>query len=90
MLSTSCVARVKLTEALFQFQPGQLEAVAHGKDAFVRMPTGGGKSLCMFLLPIQLCHVCCGEIISVFDGVLQSKQYYLTLLCGFVDSPVIY
>ena len=49
-----CMARSKLEGSLrstFQhtsLRPGQLEAllsVSHGKDVFVRMLTGGGKSL---------------------------------------------
>ena len=54
------VARGKLAEALQihfdfkSFRPGQLEAllaVAHGKDAFVRIPTGEGSRCVCFWFP---------------------------------------
>ena len=59
----SSSAQSKLSEALRQyfglspFRVGQLDAllsVAHGQDTFVRILTGGGKSLCMFLLPLSI------------------------------------
>ena len=60
--STQChEAKMKLELALRRyfrhesFRPGQLEAlipIAHGKDVFVRMATGSGKTLCMLLPPL--------------------------------------
>ena len=54
--------------------PGQLEAllpVAHGKDVFVCMPTGGGKSLCMFLIPLSPGKAAMGIIISPLIGLIE-------------------
>ena len=69
----ACVGHRKLKEALqghfkfSTFRPGQLEAllpVAHGRDVFVRMPTGGGKSLCMFLVPLAVNKNAIGVVVS--------------------------
>ena len=69
-----CPARSRLTTALGQyfgfesFRPGQLETMLplmHGKDVFVRMATGGGKSLCMFLPPLAWSESACGVVISI-------------------------
>ena len=76
------MARSKLEGALrstFQhtsFRPGQLEAllsVSHGKDVFVHMPTGGGKSLCMFLVPISIGCGAVGIVISPLVGLIEQQ-----------------
>jgi superfamily II DNA helicase RecQ len=54
----SCIALERLQSVLLHvfgyadFRPGQLQAMLpalHGNDAIVRMATGAGKSLCMYL-----------------------------------------
>ena len=47
--------------------------VAHGKDAFVHMPTGRGKSLCMFLLPLSLSNTAMGIITSNMQGLVWGE-----------------
>ena len=80
--SDVCSARSKLTEALqthfgySTFRLGQLESllpVAHGQDTFVRLPTGGGKSLCMFLLPLSMGSNAMGIIISPLVGLIEQQ-----------------
>ena len=69
----SCPGYQKVKDSLQQyfkydtFRPGQVEAllpVIHGKDVFVRMRTGGGKSLCMFLLPLATSETSIGLVVS--------------------------
>ena len=81
-LGDQCAAQQKLQNILrntfhYQcFRPGQLEAllpVAHGKDVFVRMPTGGGKSLCMYLVPLSISREAMGIVISPLVGLIQQQ-----------------
>ena len=75
----TCVGYRKLKEALqghFKFSPGQLEAllpVVHGKDVFVRMPTGGGKSLCMFLVPLAVYKKAIGVVVSLLVSLMDQQ-----------------
>ena len=58
------------------FRPGQLEALlpaAHGKDVFVHMRTGGGKSLCIFLLPLAFGHDAMGIVVSPLVGLMEQQ-----------------
>lgn len=58
------------------FRPGQLEAslsVLHGKDVLVRMATGSGKSLCMFLGPLVRSNKAIGVIISPLNGLMEQQ-----------------
>ncbi len=77
-----CTAQVLLQAMLrdvfgYQsFRLGQLEAllpVAHGKDVFVHMATGGGKSLCMYLVPLCVSSEAMGIIISPLVGLVEQQ-----------------
>ena len=71
------------------FRPGQLEAllpVAHGKDVFVRMPTGGGKSLCMFLVPLCISSEAMGIVISPLVGLVE-QQVSSSKECSIGHKP---
>ena len=59
-----------------ELRPGQLEAVLavlHGQDVLVRMATGGGKSLCTFLVPLAARADAVGVVISLLS-VLMDEQ----------------
>ena len=58
------------------FRPGQLDAVLsimHGNDVFVRMATGCGKSLCMFLPPLVYGERAVAVIISPLVGLMDEQ-----------------
>ena len=77
-----CQAQFRLEHALQQFykftgfRPGQLEAmlpILHCKDVFVRMATGSGKSLCMFLPPLAVSDSSLAIIISPLIGLMDQQ-----------------
>lgn len=58
------------------FLPGQLDAILsilHGNDVFVRMATGSGKSLCMFLHPVVYGERAAAVIISPLVGLMDEQ-----------------
>lgn len=77
-----CVAVEKASVALKNhfkhdtFRPGQLESVVsylHGRDVFIRMATGSGKTLCMFLGPLALGDNSCAVIISPLISLMEQQ-----------------
>ena len=74
-----CEVKVRLESALhkyFGFRPGQLDAllpVLHGRDVFVCMATGAGKSLCIFLAPLTLSDSAVGVVISPLNGLMDQQ-----------------
>ena len=55
---------------------GQFEAtlaVMHHKDVFVRMATGSGKSLCMFLPPLATKDDSMGLITSPLNALMDQQ-----------------
>ena len=58
------------------FRPGHLAATlaaSHGRDVFVRMATGAGKSLCLFLVPLAAGTTAMGIIISPLVGLMDQQ-----------------
>ena len=47
--------------------------VFHGHDVFVRMATGAGKSLCMFLAPLVARENGIGVVISPLNGRMDEQ-----------------
>lgn len=79
--SSSCLCQIRVQGALQKYDscwPGQMEAalaVLHGKDVLVRMATGSGKSLCMFLGPLSKSDEAIGVIISplIMNRLMQQQ-----------------
>ena len=78
----SCVALQRLKTVLCsvfghtQFRPGQLEVMLpalHGKDGIVKMATGAGKSLCMFMVPLAYSDTAVGIIISPLNALMDDQ-----------------
>lgn len=87
-----CHARLCLEHALRRFykftgfRPGQLEAmlpVLHCDDVFIRMATGSGKSLCMFLPPLAVSDNSMAVIISPLIGLMdqQVRKFVYPCVC---------
>ena len=58
------------------FKPGQLSAlmpVLHGQDAFVKMATGAGMSLCFFLAPLSVSPQAMAVVISPLNGLMEQQ-----------------
>ena len=77
-----CTAKEKVSYALSKyfkyssFRLGQLEAILpalHKRDVFVRMATGSGKSLCMYLVPLTANESAVGVIISPLVGLIGQQ-----------------
>lgn len=68
------LAQLKLSVSLKEEQKSAIEAVVNGKDVFVCLPTGYGKSLCYQTLPF------------VFDALRQEGRSNSAVL---VVSPLI-
>ena len=66
------------------FRPGQLEAIlpilqVHGKDIFITIATGSGKSLCMFLPPLVCDTVAIAVILSPLIGLMDEQVCFYIL-----------
>ena len=85
-LREGCVAYSSLCTALHRhsgfssFKAGQLEALLsallsalYGKDTYIRMATGGGKSLCMYLAPLASSTSAVGVVISPLVGLMDEQ-----------------
>ena len=78
------VVALQVLWGLTSFRPGQLEAllpIAHGQDCFVRMATGAGKSLCMFLVPLAHDVPSVGVVISPLNSLMDEQVLYITFNC---------
>ena len=98
ILLQQCAAYPRVVSALntfFKFtcfRPGQLEAllpILHGQDTFVRLPTGGGKSLCMFIVPLCYELDVLGIIISPLNGLMDEQVVMYKKMCCQMTSSCV-
>ena len=77
-----CPARICLENTLRKyfkfsnFRPGQMDAMLpllHCKDVFVRMATGSGKSLCMFIPPLAVSNDSMAVIVSPLNALMDQQ-----------------
>ena len=82
--TTQCCICDQLTTKLTEhfgyttFRPGQRSAVLsilHGNDVFVRMATGAGKSLCMFLPPLVASETSLAVVISPLVSLMNDQVF---------------
>ena len=58
------------------FRPGQLEAMLplmHRHDVLVKMPMGGGKTMCMFVPPLATSDTAMGLVISPLVTLMEQQ-----------------
>ena len=61
----------------------------HGKDGMVKVATGAGKSLCMFMVPLAYSNTAVGVIISLLNALMDDQvtlKYYVPKLCNQVTK----
>ena len=66
-----------------EFRPGQVDAilsVLHGHDVFVRMATGSGKSMCMYLPPLVCGKPAVAIIICPLVGLMEEQVWCFGLV----------
>ena len=69
------------------FRPEQLEAIVgalHGRDVFVRMATGAGKSLPMFAVPLSYSAKAVGVVINPLNSLMDEQ------VCAFRNGSCGY
>ena len=84
--SAVCCAKAALQHHFkhSDFRPGQLEAVLpvlHCQDVFVRMATGSGKSLCMFLPPLCVGENAMGIVVSPLKALMEQQVRCMYCIC---------
>ena len=73
-----CSARTVLREVFKHedFRPGQLPVVMaalHKRDVLAKIATGGGKTLCFYLVPLAASPTAVGVIISPLKALMDQQ-----------------